>query len=466
MKKIYSILFILFGISIAQAQNNVGIGTNTPNASAKLDITATDKGLLIPRVNLSGTGDATTIAGPATGLMVFNQTAAGSGATAVAANTFYYYNGTKWVKLEASLGDDWIKATTATTPAIYTDDQYVKGSVGIGDFSSTSPANKLHVINNADGAGVAALDNSTAGGFAGMYFYQGGSSNYRGHIGYVNTGGASSFGGKGTFQLASGNRPMLFSVGSSGSELFLERMRIDQNGNVGIGLSSIPTESRLALGAMDASNEGGQLQLNAPGGTYTTAHFIDNYQNNLRFMSGTNTGSSATRMSIDNNGAVTVNNLAGTGNRRVFANANGVLNVSSTNVLVSSAYAAGTSGSNTTKTVISSGSTMNVDVGDVIIIDANVTLRLTGGSNTDDFYIKPIKTGTSTCTCTDGSSTPRYMLYRPDEGGSDHDNYRPIHYLDYCTVTGAGTLIMRLDVQNTGNDGWEHSQAVMVVRKE
>jgi hypothetical protein len=71
---------------------------------------------------------------------------------------------------------------------------------------------------------------------------------------------------------------------------------------VGIGTASIPAESRLVLGAMDATNEGGQLQINAPGGSHTTAYFIDNYQNRLRFMHGTNAGSTAPRMAIDNNG--------------------------------------------------------------------------------------------------------------------------------------------------------------------
>jgi hypothetical protein len=73
---------------------------------------------------------------------------------------------------------------------------------------------------------------------------------------------------------------------------------------VGVGTTSIPSESRMVLGAMDATNEGGQLQLNAPGGSYTTAYFIDNYQNRLRFMHGTNTGSTAPRMTIDNNGNI------------------------------------------------------------------------------------------------------------------------------------------------------------------
>ena len=73
---------------------------------------------------------------------------------------------------------------------------------------------------------------------------------------------------------------------------------------VGIRTTSIPSETGLVLGAMDASSEGGQLQFNAPGGSYTTAYFIDNYQNRLRIMYGTNTGSTSTRFAIDGAGNV------------------------------------------------------------------------------------------------------------------------------------------------------------------
>lgn len=97
------------------------------------------------------------------------------------------------------------------------------GNMGIG---TTAPAQRLHVVNNADNAGVAAIDNATAGGFAGIYFYQSGSSNYRGHVGYVNTGGTSSFGGKGAFQIASGNRPIIFSA-TNGAETYNEVARFD-----------------------------------------------------------------------------------------------------------------------------------------------------------------------------------------------------------------------------------------------
>ncbi len=82
------------------------------------------------------------------------------------------------------------------------------------------------------------------------------------------------------------------------------RLHIDNVGGIGLGTTSIPTETRLVIGAMNTTNEGGQMQLNAPGGSYTTAHFIDNYENMFRIMSGTNAGSSTTRLAINANGNV------------------------------------------------------------------------------------------------------------------------------------------------------------------
>lgn len=311
MKKIihFFVLLIITKYSFAQT-GNVGIGTPSPNASSALDITDNSRGILIPRVALTATNAASPITSPETSLLVYNTATAGSAPNNVTPG--YYYNaGTpaspNWVRLQTKADNNWTVANTTSTPAIKTDNQYVTGNVGIGDFSSSSPANKIHVVNNVDGQGVAALDNSTAGGFAGLYFYQGGNSNYRGHIGYVNSGGASSFGGKGTYQLASGNRPLVFSA-TNGSELFNEVARFNNtNGNFGVGTSTIPNESKFVIGALDATNEGGQLQINAPGGSYTTAYFLDNYQNNLRFLSGTNTGTSATRMTLDNNGNFGIN---------------------------------------------------------------------------------------------------------------------------------------------------------------
>jgi hypothetical protein len=75
MKKVASIfiffstvcLFLFSGLSIAQ--NNVGVGTNSPDASAILDVTANDKGVLVPRLS---TVQINAIPNPATGLLVYD----------------------------------------------------------------------------------------------------------------------------------------------------------------------------------------------------------------------------------------------------------------------------------------------------------------------------------------------------------------------------------------------------------
>lgn len=78
--------------------SQVGIGTTTPNASSALDVSATNKGFLPPRVALTGSNDASTISSPATGLMIFNTANAGTGATLVTPG-LYYFDGSKWQRV-------------------------------------------------------------------------------------------------------------------------------------------------------------------------------------------------------------------------------------------------------------------------------------------------------------------------------------------------------------------------------
>lgn len=98
MKNLNALLIALFlGVaSIGFAQNdNVGIGTTTPDPSALLELEANDKGFLIPRIALQSDVDVTTISAPATSLLVFN-TNAGMTNGGVG---FWYFDGTKWVSL-------------------------------------------------------------------------------------------------------------------------------------------------------------------------------------------------------------------------------------------------------------------------------------------------------------------------------------------------------------------------------
>ena len=95
MKKIVFILSLLACQATVFAQ--LGVGTNSPDASAQLDVTASNKGFLAPRIALASATDVTTIATPATGLMIYNTATAGTSPNDVIPG-YYYYDGTKWVR--------------------------------------------------------------------------------------------------------------------------------------------------------------------------------------------------------------------------------------------------------------------------------------------------------------------------------------------------------------------------------
>lgn len=86
MKKLCTLL--LFAVSVAlQAQNNVGIGTQSPDPSALLHLDATDKGFIAPRMT---SAQRMALPSPANGLLVYD----------ITANCFYYFTtATGWTSL-------------------------------------------------------------------------------------------------------------------------------------------------------------------------------------------------------------------------------------------------------------------------------------------------------------------------------------------------------------------------------
>ena len=90
MKKIVVAVLILIAL---QMHAQTGIGTTTPNASAKLDVYSTNKGFLPPRVTLASVSDATTITSPAEGLLVYNLGSSGL------QSGYYYWNGANWATI-------------------------------------------------------------------------------------------------------------------------------------------------------------------------------------------------------------------------------------------------------------------------------------------------------------------------------------------------------------------------------
>lgn len=112
MKHIILVLLIAFpAISFAQ---NVGIGTTAPNANAALDISSSNKGILIPRISSS---TRTNMVNPTAGLLVYDTDA----------KCFYYHDGISWVTVGApktksiyiSANSISYNPSATITPALY-----------------------------------------------------------------------------------------------------------------------------------------------------------------------------------------------------------------------------------------------------------------------------------------------------------------------------------------------------------
>jgi hypothetical protein len=111
--QLLAFLFVLSAASFAQ----VGIGTTTPDASSALDISATDKGFLMPRMT---TVQKTAITSPATGLQVYDTDT----------KSIWSFNGASWVEGTGGPGK-FIDGASS-------DIAYYEDRVGIGrnDFST------------------------------------------------------------------------------------------------------------------------------------------------------------------------------------------------------------------------------------------------------------------------------------------------------------------------------------------
>jgi len=90
-------LVLLLGSNHQNIAQNVGIGSEsfTPHESAMLEVKATDKGMLVPRVDIEDLSTAAPVTNPAVSLLVYNTNeTTGEG--------FYYWDGDAWVAVGGS----------------------------------------------------------------------------------------------------------------------------------------------------------------------------------------------------------------------------------------------------------------------------------------------------------------------------------------------------------------------------
>lgn len=168
---------VTFIYNEAKSQS-VGIGTTTPNTSAMLDITSTNKGLLIPRIALTATNSPSPLSGFVAGMMVYNTASAGTPPNNVTPG-FYLCNGTLWERPIGGSSGGWsLTGNSGTNSSINfigtTDNQdliFKRNNIkaGIINESLANTGFGLYALNQTNtgsantAIGGAALYNNTSG---------------------------------------------------------------------------------------------------------------------------------------------------------------------------------------------------------------------------------------------------------------------------------------------------------------
>lgn len=338
MKKCTLLLLFLFFENTFQAQ--VGINTTTPNPSSILEVVGSDKGILIPRIALTGSSDTITIPSPAHSLMIYNTSSANGMAPG------YYYWSTsagRWTKVLDDLtpivmtgwsltgnsgmvnGVNFI-GTSDNVDVIFKRNNIVSGVLNTTNtiFGVNSLAANTVGLNNT-AVGVNNLISNTTGSMNTAIGAEVLSSN---KSGMQNTG----YGYRALYSNLDGNN----NVANGYFSLFSAKSTI---GNVGIGASSL---RELISGDQNIGIGGDSFRM-LPGGRGNTAiggsagynlNTVNNYNTFIGFRAGTGlvSGKANTIIGANVSGlpASLSNNIIiadGDGNRRINIDQNGNIGI-------------------------------------------------------------------------------------------------------------------------------------------
>lgn len=336
MNKIINLMLLFTCVSYAQ----VGIGTTSPDASAMLDVSSTDKGILIPRVSLVAVSNTVSpINTPATGLMVWNINAAVTGGNGIG---FYFFNGTTWEPVRSHTLDAaydeggpgvgrTIVADALPVRIDGTDGLWVTGTHGSGAVLETSTTTSKMFFYPRKSAFRAGFDNNNSwidaniGNYSAAFgrntVASGVASFAAGELNSATGDNSATFG---TFNTASGNSS--FAVG---------------NTNIASGLNSFVSGNNSTASGVNAMAIGRGLEspsfAEAAFGSYNTVYVptsTNSFVSTDRIFSigyGSGAGARRDALEVYKNGIVRINNsynmplLDGTANQIITTDGAGNL---------------------------------------------------------------------------------------------------------------------------------------------
>lgn len=254
----------------AHAQQNVGIGTVAPNAKAALEIAATDRGLLIPRMD---SVQRTAISTPPAGLLVY-QTNGRAG--------LWYYQSGAWQFLQPNL-----KNISAANGLTRTGNQVLLGGTLTQNTTLAQGGFNLGLTGGSVGIGTAAPA-------------------FRLHVVGGDTRIAATNAEQGLFGLDRivGYNDLRFYTDDAGTT---EQMHLSNTGKLGIGTGN-------PLGLLDLQGGADNTGANDPGGL-ALQYRTGGYRHFMRSRhSSTLTSGNALDFYLNNSSVAGTSTLAGTGN--------------------------------------------------------------------------------------------------------------------------------------------------------
>jgi hypothetical protein len=281
-RSISFVILLIFFTSSSFAQ--VGIGTVLPDSDSVLDITSTDKGALLPRVNLSSTASFAPLSTHVTGMIVYNMVTIND-----VTPGYYYNNGSAWVIL-GEANDEWkLNGNGSTTPG----PNYLGTSDAADLYIGTAGVERLRLVSDGrvsvNGAPLFGVDRFTSIGAAGEFVVNGYSSG-----GGVGVYGEDTGGGFGTYGATSGigwgavGENLGTGIGVIGFSVSTGIGVQGQNSATGIGMLGIVNNTfaqgmvaanlnNSGVGIAGAANNIGYVTLAGTGGTFYgalgSAHF-------------------------------------------------------------------------------------------------------------------------------------------------------------------------------------------------
>lgn len=282
----FSLFFLLFSGLTLSAQN-VGINSTgvAPDAGSLLDITSTNKGLLIPRVSIANLTTIAPITGSATTSMLVYNTNAGTGLG------YYYWDGADWIRfttggVTGSCGTiNYVPKMTSST-SIGCSQIFDNGTnVGIG---TVSPGYKLHTIGDiyANGGWLRVSGNrglyfeSWGGGFYmtdGTWIRTYGNKNFYHNTGIMRTDGTLQVGGSGNYlKVPNGGTEAVFNEISANYDFRVESNTRTHALFVDAGNDVV----RIGSGTGALTGNGGTIY-DYLGGAVTTINYVADLDNGI-----------------------------------------------------------------------------------------------------------------------------------------------------------------------------------------